>query len=271
MVEADQVLRPGRRGARFVALLALGVRLSRRGFVAVLALVLAFFTVASMSVFAFVLAARSRSAPVYDLPILASSALAWGGGFLLAFAVATRVLRKDRDSGVRDLLTARSASLRGYLVARIGGLAALLAIVAGGGTLVCGLFAILARGAVATRTMQTTLAAIAYAIAFAGVMAPVAFAALGARSRIGGYMFLVTVVLLPEVLVLAFASILSEDIAEVAAIPAALSTLRAALLPGHIDISRALRALVALATYGAFATALVRRDAILVTRPEIGE
>jgi hypothetical protein len=243
---------------------ALGLSLSRRGIFVVIALCIVVLTTAGMSAFAFVLAAQSRSALVYHVPIIASNALACGGGFWVALASASRALRRDRDSGVRDLFAMRGRSLGGYLTARIGGLAVLLAMAVGGGTLVSGLFAMAARSDVAVRSAHATLAAVVFALAFAVLMAPVALAAVGARSRFGGLMTLLTVVALPELVVRAFASVLPQGVANVLAIPSALVTLRSALMPGQVDALQALRALVALTVFGAMAIALVRRNAILI-------
>jgi hypothetical protein len=250
--------------------LALGVSLARRGILPVISMIVCAVTVLVVAVLAIALAARGKTAPLHDVPLVASSALAWGGGFLHAFATAAHALRRDKTDGIRDLLALRTTSLRGYLVARVGGLAALLAIVLAGGTLVCGLVCALASarlGAV-PRTLQATLAGVVFAIAFAVVVAPVAFAALGARSRIGGYLFLIGVVVIPELVASSLASVLPESVTEVLSIPSALAALRGALAPGGLDPLRALRAAVALAVFVGIASMLVRRDAILLERPE---
>ena len=254
---------------RSSALLALGISLARRGILASVSIGICVLTVAVMALVAAVFATRAN-APVHDIPLLASSALAWGGGFLLAFAAAARAVRRHRTDGVRALVVARTRSLRGYLVARVGGLAALVAILVAGGTLICGLVAVVAAAKVASvpRTLQATMAAVVFAIAFAAVVAPVAFAALGARSRMGGYVFLLAIVTLPELLVSAMGSSIPASVADVLSIPSALGALRSGLAPGTAEIGRALRALVALLFFIAFAIAFVRRDALRVEQEE---
>ncbi len=249
-------------------MLALGVSLARRGFMPILSMVICLLTVVVCSVVAIVLGGRGPQAPVHDVPILASSALAWGGGFLLAFAVAAHALRRDRESGIRDLLLVRTTSLRGYLVGRVGGLAALLALVVGGGTLLCGLVAMLSASRISAvpKTLQATAAAVAFSLAFAAVVAPVAFAALGARSRIGGYLFLLGVVVLPELVVGLVGSSLPEGVADLFSIPSALSALRTALAPGGDGPLRALHAAIALLVFAGLATALVRAEAAALER-----
>ncbi len=188
------------RARRTVPLLVLGMTLARRGILPVASIVICILTAIGLSVVAVMLASRGPQSPAHDVPLLASSALAWGGGFLLAFSAAVHALRRDRADGIRGLFVARTTSLRGYLFGRVGGLAVLIGIVVAGGTLICGLAATVAasRAASVPRILQATGAGIAFSIAFAAVVAPVAFAALGARSRIGGYVFLICVVTIPS-------------------------------------------------------------------------
>jgi hypothetical protein len=217
------------------------------------------------------LALRGQRAPVDAVPLIASSAIAWGGGFLQAFAVAAHALRRDRKEGILHLFASRGAALEGYVVARVGGLAAMLALVVAGGTLFTGVVAVLAAARVHTvaRTAQATGAALAFGLAFAVVVAPVAFAALGARSRVGGYLFLLGVVVFPEILAGALSEVLPPEVTDVLSIPSALSALRAGIAPGTSDGFRVVRALVALAIFVALALALVRREAIVAERAEL--
>src|SRR4029079_19532963 len=101
-------------------------------------------TVLVACVVAMLVARRGPDAPLHTVPIVASSAVAWGGGFLLAFGAAAHALRRDRTDGIQHLLVARTTSLRAYVLARIGGLAVLLSALVGGGTLVVGIVATLA-------------------------------------------------------------------------------------------------------------------------------
>jgi hypothetical protein len=250
--------------ATLATLLALGLGLARRGILAATAMAFCALTVVGACVLGVVLRERSESAPLQHLPLLASSALAWGGGFALAFGAAVHALRRDLDGGIRQMLEARAVGLRGYVVARVGGLAAMLVIVVVGGTLVVGLVAsLLGAGAAAGlgRTLQSTLASVVFGIAFAIVIAPTALAALGARTRIGGYLFLASVVVLPELVVTALGPLLPRALADVLSIPSALASVRAALASGPVDGARFARALSALAVFASLATALVHVEA----------
>jgi hypothetical protein len=260
----------GARRSGISPLLALGVHLARRGPMAVLAIGVSALTTVVLAVIAIAVARRGAHAPVHDVPLVASSALAWGGGFLHAFATSAHALRNDRSNGVRDLLVARTTSLRGYLTARVGGLAAILALVVGGGTLLCGVVATLAamRVGAVPKTLQATLASVVFAVAYAAVLAPVAFAALGARTRLGGYLFLIGVLVVPEVVASALTGPLPESVTEVLAIPSALGALRSSLCPGGFDPLRAVRALVALGVFAAFSMFLVRREVVSLEHPE---
>ncbi|GAC1526565.1 MAG: hypothetical protein NVS3B10_24870 [Polyangiales bacterium] len=246
--------------------------LARRGILPVVSIAICASTTLALSLIAGVLSGRGPQSPAHDVPILASSALAWGGGFLLAFAAAAHALRKDRAEGLRELFVARTMTLGGYLLARVGGLAALIALCVAGGTAICGLVGIAgaARASGVPAMVHATGAAVVFSLAFSAVVAPVAFAAVGARSRLGGYVFLIAIVAIPELVVGLMGSSLPSSVADVLSIPSALGALRTSLAPGTVDLSRTMRALIALSLVASFAMFLVRRDAILVERAEDG-
>ena len=245
--------------------------LARRGILPTASIIICISTAMALAAITGVLASRGPQSPAHDVPLLASAALAWGGGFLLAFAAAAHALRRDRAEGIRELIVSRTTTLRGYLLARVGGLAALIALCVAGGTIFCGLVGIAAaaHAAAVLRMLHATGAGVAYSIAFSAVVAPVAFAALGARSRIGGYVFLICVVTIPELIVGMMGSALPESVADVLSIPSALAALRSSLAPGTVDLARFARAVIALTVVVAFAMYLVRRDAIVIDEPEV--
>ncbi len=248
--------------------LVLGISLARRGFLVGASLAIGAVTTLALMGLAASYARRGAEAPVQSVPILASGALAWGAGFLLAFSASARVLRRDRADGVRQLLRWRGLGLARYLGTRVGGLAALLAIVVAGGTALVGASA-LAVGAklgTARDVAQSTGAALAYAVAFSLVVAPLAVAAVGARSRMGGYFFLAAVLFLPEMAATWLEAMLPHGLAELFAIPSALAALRTSLAPGSVDGWRALRSVLALAVFVALALAAVRREITVVDR-----
>lgn len=255
---------------RYGPLLALGASLARRGILARIAIGIGIATVLFACAVAIGLGRRGGDAPVHTVPIVTSSALAWGAGFFLAFSSAAHALRRDRAEGVQHLFVARTTSLRSYVIARILGLAVVLAVVVAGGTLLTGLVAIAAstQSGSIPKTLQATLAGLVFSIAFSAVVAPISFAALGARSRVGGYLFLLFVVFLPETAVGLLSGLLPESLLEVIAIPSALGTLRSALAPGGFDAFRTMRALVAVALWFLFATMLVRRTVSMLDRGE---
>lgn len=264
----DVPLDPTPRRLGLVPLALLGAALARRGPMVVVSLVVSAVTAIGLAILAFGFARRGASAPVHDVPLLASSALAWGGGFLHAFSASASALRRDRTDGIRDLFVTRTTSIRGYLFGRIAGLALLLAVVLGGGTLLVGGVAILAEtnGPAVLRTMRATLASVVFVVAFSAVMAPIALAALGARTRVSGYVFLLLAVFLPELFVLWTKSSWPASVVELLAPPSALDALRASLAPGAVDPFRMVRALVALAVFAAIAVFFVRRDVLLLER-----
>ncbi|MBX3220198.1 MAG: hypothetical protein KF795_06735 [Labilithrix sp.] len=248
-----------------VALIALGASLARRGALAVLSMAISALTAVALAVVALAFARRGGDAPIDSVPILASSAIAWGGGFLHAVSASATAIRRDRADGIRHLFVTRTTSLRGYLVARVGGLALVLAAAVGGGTLLVSAVAVLAatQTHAVLRTVHATLSAVAYALAFAAVIAPVAFAALGARTRFSGYLVLLLILVGPELAANMLSSSLPSEVTELFAIPSALAALRSSLAPGSVDPLRLLRALVALAIFAGTALVFLRRDVLV--------
>jgi hypothetical protein len=251
-------------------LLSLGVVLARRGSLAVVSMIVSALTALGLCLFAFALARRGGDAPVDSMPIIASSALAWGGGFLQAVSVAASALRRDKAEGIRHLFVTRTTSLRGYVVARVGGLAAVLGLVVGGGTFLVSAVALLAamNGQVALRTFHASLSAIVYAVAFAAVVAPIAFAALGARTRVSGYFYLLLVLVVPSILANMLSGPVPSELTELCAIPTALAALRSSIAPGSVDVFRFLRALVALAVFAGLGVFFVVRSSTRLERED---
>jgi hypothetical protein len=254
-----------------VSSIALGITLARRGPLAVVSMAVSVLTAVALGILALAMARRGGDAPVHSMPVLASSAIVWGGGFLQAVAVSAGALRRDRTEGIRHLVLTRTTSLRGYLLARVTGLASVLAAVSAGGTLFVSVVAI----AVATqthtvaRTVHATFSAVVYAVAFAIVIAPIAFAALGARTRVSGYAYLLLVLVLPEFLSTMLSGSLSSEVTELCAVPSALAALRSSIAPGTVDPLRLLRTLVALAIFAGVAMLFVRREVLRVEREDV--
>jgi hypothetical protein len=145
------------------------------------------------------------------------------------------------------------------LVGRLAGLVVVVAAVVAGGTLLAGVAATaLAGRASVVRVAVSSVAAILYAVAFAATVAPVALAALGARSRVGGYFALLFVLVVPELFKSWTTNVLPYGWQELTSIPAALAAFRSALTPDSVDVATALRAIVVLAAVSAIALAVVR-------------
>lgn len=253
---------------RLATLVSFGMRLARKGITPAFAIASAVVTVVVAWALASKLAAGGRHAPLHDVPLLASSALAWGGGFLLAFGSAIRALRRDHEEGIRHLLVAR-VNYRGYLFARIAGLACLLALVVAGGTLIVDLAVLaLVDASAFARSLRAAVGSFVYATAFSFVFAPVAYAILGVRARGGGYVAFLLVVLVPAMLVDLLVGRVPESLREILALPSALDTLRDALSQRSVDVLRALRAVLALAVFVALALWVVDRESARVERLE---
>jgi hypothetical protein len=214
-----------------------------------LALGVAALTTLAVMVACFAVARSDKALSLASMPAIASSALAWGAGVLLAFAAAAHAFRRDREDGVRALLQMRGRSETAYLWARVAGLSVRLALVVGGGTVLVGaVAALLAKNALsAARTVEATGAAVLFSAAFAATLGPLAMATLGARSRAGGYAILALVLGLPTLLEGWSNAMLPSGWGELASIPGAMLALRSALLPHSFDPWRVARAAAVLA------------------------
>jgi hypothetical protein len=248
-------------------MVGLGLRLAWTGILARSALGLAALTTLAAIAVAFILVRqRGYAAPLHDVPSLASGALAWGAGVLLAFAASVQALRRDRQEGILSLARARGQSDSRYIAGRVGGLAMAVALPVIGGTLVTSVVCLALSTADATvAVVRGSFAALAFAIAFSIVLPAVAMAALGARSRGGGYLALVAVLVVPELLRGLTAQLLPYDWHALTSIPGALSEVRTALMPsGPPDLTMIGRAVVVLGLVTLVALFAVRSSAARV-------
>lgn len=237
------------------SLFAFGMSLARARIGVKLGLVFVGTVTLGMAVLAAMMAARGRETSIAVVNASAE-ALAWFPGMLVVFTAALRALRADVDEGAYALAASRGATPRQLAIARVLSLAALASAACAIGTAIVALAA-----ASAARSLPLTLTALhagAAGVVFAGafglVLAPVALATLGARSRGGGYGLLVLVVVVPELVRLTVRS-WPREWTELLSIPSALDTLRRALSPGHVDAARALGALLVLCVVALLAAA----------------
>lgn len=242
--------------------LLFGAALGRRGVLVGICIAIAMLITAGACVTALLVARGGATSPLSAVPDLASSALAWGAGVTLAFGSAVHALRRDRKDGVRHLLRSKGMSVGAYLFARVGGLALVLAVVIGGGTLITGLVSTLAatRVGAASTVLQATVASVLYATMFSIVLAPVALASLGARARVGGYLWLLFILVLPELFESWTRGLLPKAWGDLVSIPAALASFRAALMPPGVDFVRCARASIFLLLVLAVAVLVLRRE-----------
>jgi hypothetical protein len=223
--------------------LALGIWLTTRG--AVVRASLALAALGALGSIAAALAARG-TATIGVIPGLASMALSWGAGTMLAFAGAQRALVRDRERGVVALARTRGVGVAGYTRGRVGGLVVMLVLAVGGGTLVAGLAATAAAGGAKHAVARASVAALVYALAFAATLGPLAMAALGGRSRAGGYLALLAVLVLPELLAPWTGALLPKGWRELTSIPAALEALSVGVQSAGPAVVHAARATIAL-------------------------
>jgi hypothetical protein len=225
---------------------ALGVWLASRGGLSAASFVLA--GAAALASLGAAIAIRGGRGAI-ELPTLASSAVAWSVGVTLAFGSALRAIERDRDQGVLDLAHARGVGATAYVRGRVAGLVAVLAMTVGSVALVAGLAAT-AEARPALASLRTAAGALAYALAFAATMGPLAMAALGARTRARGYFTLLALLALPELLSPWTADLLPPGWHELTSIPAALAAVRAGVASpsaAGVPMARAIAGLAAIA------------------------
>jgi hypothetical protein len=248
------------RRARGGGLLSLGSALALEGPMAKVSLGVAAVTVLTSIVAALAIARGNHPEGLSSVPTVGSSALAWGAGTLLTFASSVRAFRRDREHGIRALVTARARSDGEYLGARVAGLARVVAATVAGGTLLIGLATALAARdrKLVLGALESTGAAVVFSVAFAAILAPIGFATLAARSRVSGYFALLGVLVLPELLQRPLSRILPDGWGELVSIPGALAALRGSLAPLTFDPLRFSRAFALLVLAGLLALLVVR-------------
>ncbi|MDP9036943.1 MAG: hypothetical protein M3O50_19260 [Myxococcota bacterium] len=212
-------------GRRSPRTLALGAWLATQGVLVTLSLALAVLG-AGAGVMAALLVARKGGGGAPQIPIVASLALAWGAGVMLAVGAALHAIRRDKDEGIIALVRMRGGSTGRYVIGRVGGLVVVLAIAVGGATLIVSLAAASAGRAPPREVARASAAALAYSLAFAATLGPVAMAALGATPRIGGYLVFLAVVVVPELTAPWTSAWLPDGWHELTSIPAALDAVR---------------------------------------------
>jgi len=244
------------------AAIALGVSLAPRGAMVKIALAIAALTTLGGCIGALVLSGRGSGDALVALGAAMSSALAWGAGILIAIPASLDALRDDRKSGIRALLLARGASTMTYVRGRVLGLAIVLMAVVGGGTLLSGGLAFLLASRVGTtaRAFEGLVASLVYAAAFALVVAPLALATLGSRSRVGGYSRFLAIILLPELVESWTSALVPPSWGELLSVPSALGALRAALTPESLDPARFARAAFVLFVVAVLSFAFVQTE-----------
>jgi hypothetical protein len=243
-------MRPSRRSRTF----AFGVWLASRGGLATASLVLA--ALLGLAAIAAAIAAGGGRVAAH-VPVVASEIISWSAGMTLAFGAALRALRRDREEGLLALARMRGVGSGDYVRGRVGGIVALLAIAVGGGTLVAG-FAATAIAPAAGTAIRASAAGLAYAFAFAATLGPVSIAALGAKTRAGGYLALLAVLAVPELLAPWTSALLPEGWEELTSIPAALAAVRGGIVsPSGAAGVHAARALAMLAAVVAGSLAVV--------------
>ncbi|MGH7284714.1 MAG: hypothetical protein ACRELY_24580 [Polyangiaceae bacterium] len=222
---------------RFRSALALGTRLAGAGLLQKISLGICIVTVFGAIAVAVSLT-HDAHPPLTAVPGLTAAVLAWGGGFTFAVAAAAHAFDRDLESGVRDLARTRGVSGRAYVLGRVLGLALSLFVIVGLGAIVTGAACAILGPTMRLAIMESTAATIPYAAAYALVVAPLCAATMGARARPRGYMFLLAILIVPELAQDSLEGI-PEHWRSLVGIPSAMGTLRDSLTPAHFDVTLA--------------------------------
>ena len=211
---------------------------------------------AGSAVVAAILAKGHASAFASRLPTLVSMGVAWSAGISVALGGALLALRGDLDQGVVALARTRGVGLPAYARGRIWGLTVLIAFTVGAAVLGVAFTTILEAPDRLAATREAA-AALTYAFAFAVTMGPLAMAALGTGGRLIGYLCLLAVIGLPELLAGWTETLLPAGWRELTSIPSALAAVAAGVRSGAPAFWHMLRALAGLAAIVAASLAAV--------------
>jgi hypothetical protein len=205
---------------------------------------------------------HGSAATLVPLTAATSSALAWGAGVPVAFAASLHAFRQDRARGIRALLHARGARARDYTYGRVLGLALLLFAVVGGGTLVTGGVSLLAAATVGAsgQALRALAGSLVFALAFALVMSALSLASIGGRSRGGGYLGLLVLLVVPELIERWTSALVPDEWGDLLSVPSALAALRASLTSPELDAATFARAACVVLAFAALCFALVRTE-----------
>lgn len=228
--------------------LAFGFWLASRGLLVRSAIVLAAGMAIAGAMSSFWLVHHGVST-LETVPLIASEALAWGAGLSLAGAASMRMPYRDAELGVLSFALARGATIQQYVRGRMGGIVLWTFLCVGGGTLVT-IAGTIAAVRPTEDVMRASAGALIFSLAFGGSIAPVAMATLGARSRMRGYVALLLVVGVPELVAPWTSRILPDGWSELTSLPAALGALRSVTEESTdwLLIARALAGLTLVAT-----------------------
>jgi hypothetical protein len=235
--------------------IALGVWLATQGPLAMSGFALAAIG-AAIGAAAPALLQREGGRDITPVPMLASELVAWSAGMMISLGAGFRAFHGDREQGILALVRVRSAGLGAYIRGRVGGLILVLEATVGGAALVAGVAA-LAAGGVTAPLVRASAAALAYAIAFAAAIGPIAMASLAARTRAGGYVALMSVLVLPELVSPWTLTLLPGDWRELTSVPAALGAISQCIASPLGSAPRAARALAGLAAVFAVSVVVI--------------
>lgn len=203
-----------------------------------------------------VLTVQAGGGGALHAPALAAIVASWSVGIMVAFGGALRAVPRDAQDGVIALVCARGVRTRAYAYGRMFGLAWVVGTAIVLVTLVAGICAASVSTAVLP-VLKATCAALAYGVAFAATMGPLAMAALGQRSRAAGYLSFLAVLVLPEVAASLTAATLPAGWHELTSIPAALDAVRTGIESPRANGLHATRAIAILVAIVAISWAIV--------------
>ncbi len=225
-------------------------------------LAIALVVLATLACFVVTFRVRNDGVALVGAIRLSTSIIWWGGAtVLMAFAQSARVLHKLWGEGLSTLLQLR-AGRRTAWQAYLFGMVARLCIVALPPIALVGIFSLALAPSDHGRIVAMLVACLVSTLFFSGTLASVAMAALGGRSRAGGYLRLFAILTIPELV--GSSLTVSKEMRGMLSVPSVLSTLVDSI--AHGNMSRMLTASFVLVAVNVLAIGIIKLEWTRVLR-----
>ncbi len=219
-------------------LLRVGLLFALRSVRVRLALGLSLLVTLMLLSFAF-LAIRIETRPSFPLfPVAASNAMTLGPGVFVVLALTVDVFRRDRREGVWNYYRSRGVRFNEYARTRMLGAFVLTFLAVFAAPLLLGMVGLLfAPNARLSMAMLGTFVGVTlFSLSYAALLVALAWAAFAPRPFAKGYVMVLLVMVLPEIVAPYVSGWLPEGWVDLLTVRTLLASFRASLLPGGWDV-----------------------------------